>query len=150
MRIKKGLYLLIDNGGNIIVQGNPNDYVIQVHRNVYWSKVAGRVWNYYLTKKLIKELGFCQSNIDGCVLYKGRTIFLLYNYDSILVGTDQNEINDIIKYIKKENIDITVEGDIQDFLGINTEKNIDGTITLSKPHLINQIFKYLRLDEEKQ
>ena len=73
---------------------------------------------------------------------------LLYTDDSILAGPDQNEINEIIKVIKKENIDITVEGDLQDFLGINSEQNRDGTIKSSQPNIIDQILKYTSLDEE--
>ena len=73
----------------------------------------------------------------------------MYTNEYILVGPDQNNINDIIKYIKKENIYITVEGYVQDFLGINIEKNRDGTITLSQQNLIDQILKDIRLDEEK-
>ena len=72
---------------------------------------------------------------------------LLYTNDSILAGPDQNEINEIIKVIKKENIDITVEGDLQDFLGFIIERNSDCAIKLSQPHLIDRILKYLRLDE---
>ena len=53
-RIQKGLDLVIENEGKSIVQGNPNDYVVQVHINVYRSKLSGRVLNEYLTKKIIQ------------------------------------------------------------------------------------------------
>ena len=43
MRIKKGLDILIENEGRSIVQGNSNAYLLQVHRNVYGSKVEERV-----------------------------------------------------------------------------------------------------------
>ena len=43
MRIPKGMDIVIDNEGNSIFQGNSNEYVLQVHRNVYVSKVSGRV-----------------------------------------------------------------------------------------------------------
>ena len=70
----------------------------------------------------------------------------MYTYDSILSGRDQNEINEIIKYIKKKNLDITVEGYLPDFIGVNIAKNIDGTITLSQPHMIDQILKDFMMD----
>ena len=149
MRIPKGSDRVTENEGKNIVQRNPNEYFIQVHINVYESKVAGRVWNDYLTKKLIQEVRFYQSKIDEYVLFKGKRLFLLYTDDSILSVLDQNEINDTIKYINKANIDITVIGDNQNFLGINIEKNRDGNITSSQPHLIDKILKGLRLDKEK-
>ena len=148
MRIPKGLDPVINTEINIIVQGNPNYYLLQVNRNLCGSKVTGRVWNEFLTKKLIREVGFFHSRIDECVLYKGRTLYLLYSYESILAGPDQNDINEIIKDIKKENPDIKVEGYLQDFLGINVKWNIDGTITYNKPHLIDYILKDIISDEE--
>ena len=42
MKIPKGF----DMGEDI----DPNDYVLQIHRNVYGKKDSGRVWNQYLTK----------------------------------------------------------------------------------------------------
>ena len=44
-------------------------------------------------------------------------------------------------------MDITVEGDIQDFLGINIARKRDGSIHLSQPHLIDQILKDLKMRE---
>lgn len=41
-----------------------------------------------------------------------------------------------------------MKGDLQDFLGINIEKKEDGTIHLTQPHLIDQIIKDLRLEED--
>ena len=46
-------------------------------------------------------------------------------------------------------MDLTIEGDLQDFLGVNIEKKKDGTIHLTKPHLIGQILKDLRLDNDR-
>ena len=42
-RIPNGLDTVIDNEGEITVQENPNDYVLQLHINVYGRKVYGRV-----------------------------------------------------------------------------------------------------------
>ena len=67
---------------------NPNYYAIQVHRNVYGSKVSGRFWNYYTIKKIIQEAELFHSRIDKCVLYKFNKLCLLYTDDSILAGPD--------------------------------------------------------------
>jgi hypothetical protein len=56
-----------------------------------------------------------------------------------IAGPDQNEIERAIEDIKAAGLDITVEGDLQDFLGVNIEKKADGTIHLTQPHLIDQI-----------
>ena len=60
-------------------------------------------------------------------------------------GPYSKYIDKIIKYLKKAKLDITVEGDLQYLLGVNIEMNLDGTIHLTQPHLIDQILKDLRL-----
>ena len=75
-------------------------------------------------------------------------MYALYTDDSILAGPDKAEIDQIIKEMQKANLDITIEGDLQDFLGVNIERKPDGTIHLTQPHLIDQILKDLRLEDD--
>jgi hypothetical protein len=99
-------------------------------------------------QSIVKELKFVQSKTDECVLYRGSTMDVLYTDDSILAGPDETEINQIIKEMKQVKLDITVEGGLEDFLGINIDRQKDGTINLTQPHLIDQILKDLRLEDE--
>jgi hypothetical protein len=73
---------------------------------------------------------------------------IIYTNDSILAGPDEKEFNQIIEDMKRVKLDITVEGGLEDFLGINIDRRKDGTIHLTQPHLIDQILKDLRLDKE--
>ena len=145
--VEREIYMKIPKGFEV-KGADPNKYVLKLHRNVYGQKNAGRVWNDYLVDKLINKVGFTQSKIDECVFYKGKTVYVLYTDDSILAGPDKNEIDQIVKDIKAAKLDITDEGDIQDFLGINISIK-KGEIHLAQPHLIDQILKDLRLDGEK-
>jgi hypothetical protein len=145
--VDRDIYMKIPKGFELD-QGDPNDYVLQLHKNVYGQKQAGRVWNKYLVNKLVKELKFVQSKTDECVFYRGSTMYVLYTDDSILAGPDKAEINQIIKEMQKVKLNITVEGDLEDFLGINIDRRKDGTINLTQPHLIDQILKDLRLEDE--
>ena len=138
------LYMRIPKGFEI-EGGNTSDYVLKLHRNVYGTKNAGRTWNKYLVDKLVNEVGMTQSTVDECVFYKGRTMYVLYTDDSIIAGPDEKEIKKVINDIKKAKLDITVEGDLQDFLGINIERRKDGTIHMTQPHLIKQIIEDLKL-----
>jgi hypothetical protein len=119
---------------------------LQLHKNVYGQKQTGRVWNKYLVDKLVKRVSFVQSKVDEYVFYRGQTMYILYTGDSILAGPDEKEIDQIIKEMKQVKLDITIEGNLQDFLGVNIERKLDGTIHLTQPHLIDQILKDLRLD----
>ena len=133
--------------GFTVVDGNNKDYVLKLHRNVYGGKAASRTFYQYLSQKLIDEVGFTRSKVDECVLYRGSVMYVLYTDDSILAGPDLKEVKRAIEDIKKTKLDITIEGDIQDFLGVNIDRKKDGTIHLTQPHLIDQILDDLRLEE---
>ena len=80
---------------------------------------------------------FKQSNYDECVFYKGSTVCLLYTDDSMLVGPDTKEIDQITNDLKKNKLDLTVLGNLKDFLGVNMTKESDGRMHVSQPHLID-------------
>jgi hypothetical protein len=94
--------------------GKTQDFVLQLHKNVYGQKQAGRVWNQYLVNKLTKEFKFEQSQVDECVFYRGKTMHALYTDNSVLAGPEA-EIDKIIKEMQQANLDISIEGDSQDF-----------------------------------
>ena len=102
-----------------------------------------------LGEKLLNELGFKQSKVDECVFYRGHTLYIMYTDNSILAGPSEKEIYQIIKDLRKARLDLTIEGDLQYFLGVNIEKKKDGTIHLTQPHLIDQILNDLRLDNDR-
>jgi Reverse transcriptase (RNA-dependent DNA polymerase) len=50
-------------------------HCLEILKNVYGGKDAGRTWYLYL-KDGLEQLGFEQSKQDECVFYRGKTIFL--------------------------------------------------------------------------
>jgi hypothetical protein len=86
-----------------------------------------------------------RASRDICCSFSFKCVF----DDSILAGPDQKEINKVIKDLKKAKLDITVEGDIQDFLGVNIEKHKNGTIQLTQPHLIDAVLDDLRMKNDQ-
>ena len=73
-------------------------------------------------------------------------MFILYTDDSILAGLDLQELDDIAQKMKAVGLNLTVEGDISDFLGVQIDRINDNIFNLSQPHLINDVLKQLRLD----
>ena len=116
-------------------------------RNIYGACNAGRIWYMHLKKKL-EAIGFKQSKMDECLFYRGKVMYLLYTDDSLLAREDEKEIEKAIRDIKRAGLDITVEGDIQDFLGIHIETLKNGSTKVSQPHLIQQILDNMRLNKE--
>ena len=141
---ERDLYMEIPKGFTID-EGRSDDYALQIHKNIYGQKQAGRVWNQYLVNKLTKELGFRQSKMDECLFYRGSVFYALYTDDSILAGPDKAEIDDIIKQMETIGLNVTDEGSLEDFLGVNISTNDDGTIEMKQPHLIDQILKDLKM-----
>ena len=66
------------------------------------------------------------------VFHKGSTVCLLCTDDSILAGPDKKEIDQIINDLKKNKLDLTVLGDLKDFLGVNMTKESDGRMHVSR------------------
>lgn len=133
MEIPKGLY----------VEG---DHIFKVKRNIYGQKQAGRVWYQYLKKKL-QKVGFKCSNVDENIFYKGSMVYLLYTDDSILVGPNMDEIDESVEAISKL-LEITDEGEVNDFLGVNIERKPNGEIHFTQPHLIDDILKELEFNNK--
>jgi hypothetical protein len=144
--VEKELYMEIPKGMEP-EHGNAKDYVLQLHKNVYGQKQAGRVWNKYLIERL-KRVGFEQSKVDECIFYKGEIVYILYTDDSIIAGPDTEEIDRVIKEMSATGLELTIEGDLQDFLGVNIDRKEDGTIHFTQPHLIDSILEDLGLDKE--
>ena len=132
-----------------VSKGKNKDYVLMMHRNVYGQKNAGRTWNKYLVNKLVNELHFKQSKVDECVFYRGNVLYVLYTDDSIIACPNNEEIEQVMQELRDAKLDITDEGDVKDFLGVHINKQEDGTIHMAQPHLIDQILKDLRMDDEK-
>jgi hypothetical protein len=126
------------------VPDNEQEYVLRIKKNIYGQKQAGHVWNNHLTQTLC-SIGFKPSIVDDCVFYRGKSVYILYTDDSILVGPNQEELDQIIVDMKNAGLDLTVDGDIGDFLGVKIDRHDDGTCILSQPHLIDSILQDLRL-----
>eukprot|EP00978_Attheya_sp_CCMP212_P044563 scaffold314436_cov35-Attheya_sp.AAC.1 len=77
---------------------------------------------------------------------------MIYVDDCILMYPDNQDIDDVIALLQESvggtrPFHITDEGDISDYLGVKVEKLADGTMTLTQPHLIDQIISDLGLKD---
>jgi hypothetical protein len=113
-------------------EGSRDTHVLQLIKNLYGQKQAGRVWNQHLVKQL-SQLGFRQSQVDECVFYYRHSIFLMYMDDTILMGPDEAEL-DVVVSLLKSAFQVEVEGNLCDYLGINIKRQ-GRTYDLTQPQL---------------
>ena len=66
-------------------------------------------------------------------------MYVLYTDDSILMGPDEKELEEVIALIKAQGLELTVDGDISDFLGVELKREADGSINCTQPQLIQKI-----------
>lgn len=121
--------------------------VLKLKNNLYGQKQAGRVWNLFLTEGL-NQLGFTQSKHDPCIFWRASVIIIIYTDDTIVTGPKESLIDQAIKDIG-EKFEITNKESVDDFLGVKIIRDeVNGTLTLTQPQLINSILDDLGLDEK--
>ena len=124
-------------------------FVLKVHRNLYGQKQAGRVWYKYLRKRLITKAGFVPSKHDECLFFRGKVMYALYIDDSILGAPTRHELDVAIAAIKDAKLQITLEGDLADFLGVKIERKSRNEIIFTQPHLTDDILHEIGLQHAK-
>ena len=83
-------------------------------------------------KKNLLKLGFKPSEHDECIFYYGKTVFIVYTDNTILLGLDQHKIDTLVKRLGKT-FKIEDQGELSDYLGIKIEKKQDGTLEWTQP-----------------
>ena len=118
-KVERDLYMQIPTG-----YSKPGitskTHALQLIKNLYGQKQAGRVWNKYMTERTI-ALGFKQSEADECVFYFKRSVLLVYTDDCIMMGPCDKELDKMLKKPKSA-FDLTEEGDLCDYLGIKVTR----------------------------
>jgi Reverse transcriptase (RNA-dependent DNA polymerase) len=91
-------------------------HCLKILKNVYGGKDAGRTWYLYL-KDGLEQLGFEQSKQDESVFYCGKTIFLVYMDDAIILALDDSTIDQCITDLSTS-FSVEDQGTIEDYLGV--------------------------------
>ena len=134
--IDRDMYMEFPRGFTVPGGVDRKAFVLKLHRNLYGQKQAGRVWCKYLRKRLITKAEFVQSKHDECLFFRGKVMYALYIDDSILGAPTRHELDVAITAIKDANLQITLEGNLADFLGVKIERKSPNEIIFTQPHLI--------------
>ena len=135
------LFMEVPRGFTLdIPDANNKDYCLELKKNIYGSRNAGRIWTKYIDKGL-RDIGFVPSQVDECLYYRGSTIFMLYVDDAICIDASMDKVHQVYKDILSAGYDISDEGDLKDYLGVDVDRQPDGSIHMSQPKLIEQILQ---------
>ena len=147
--IDRDMYMEFPRGFTVPGGVDRKAFVLKLHRNLYGQKQAGRLWYKYLRKRLITKAGFVQSKHDECLFFRGKVMYALYIDDSILGAPTHQELDVAISAIKDAKLQITLEGDLADFLGVKIERKSPNEIIFTQPHLIDYVLNDLGLRHAK-
>jgi hypothetical protein len=75
------------------------------------------------------------SLIDDCVFFRGDIIFMVYVDDGIFLGSNNLQLQEVIKEIQNLGLNIKNQGHQADCVSVNIKKLKDGSyvFTMSKP-----------------
>jgi hypothetical protein len=132
------LYCGIPQGFHFSGTQQARSHVLKILKNLYSQKQAGKVWNDYMNHTVIKELGCTRSRVDQCLYYHDQTLFCVYVDDGIFGGPNAEDIDKLKKRMGKV-FEMTDEGDLSDYLGVNIDHQEDGSIEMTQPHLIDPL-----------
>ena len=82
------------------------------------------------------KLEFKQSEVDKCIFYYKRSIFIVFTNHTILLGPDAQELDNIVSLLQQQ-FKISNEGNLCDYLGIQMKQLPNGSLELTQPHLIH-------------
>jgi len=128
--------------------GNSDVYVILISKNLYGLKQAGNNWFDKLRESLLSR-GFCQSSIDPCLFIRKDIILIVYVNDCLLFAKSDAFLDSFVTSLQSE-FNLTCDGDVGAFLGLQLTRTSTGSLELNQPGLIGKIAKECGLDEESK
>ena len=105
--------------------GKPEKYVLKLNKNLYGLRQAAFNWFEY--SKGLTDRGFVPSKVDPCLFISSDSLVLVYVDDTTIFAKKGSTINQIVKSLSSD-FDLTDEGGVENFLGVNMKHHEDGSI----------------------
>ena len=121
-------------------------YVLHLQKSLYGLKNSGRNWFQMLSKGLT-DRNFVPSQVDPCIFYRDDAIILVY-VDDCIIFSKSNKINDsIVASLQNgaEHFNLTDEGDVSRYLGVDIHHYDDGRMEMRQPYLVERCLKAMEV-----
>ena len=124
-----------------------NDYVLKLNKSLYGLRQAPLSWFAHL-KEHLEQQGFVPSKVDQCLFINhDKKIFCLVYIDNVVwVAPDRQWINKVLELLKDE-FEMTREGDVAAFLGIQFKHLSGREIEMQQIGLIERVLKATGLQD---
>ena len=124
-------------------------YVLELKSSLYGLKQSSANW-YDCLKKGLERRGFKESKSDPCVFIKKGMIILTYVDDCILISDKTEMLEQFMTSLKNgiEKFEVTDEGPLDKYLGVEIEKLKDNEFILRQPFLIQRILTLLNVTDD--
>jgi hypothetical protein len=120
-----------------------SDSVLKLKKSLYGQTIAPKLW-YEKLKKGLENRGFVASKVDPCMFISRKVVICSYVDDLTIYAMTQRPIDDLLESFRNDgdqyNWEMTVEGSVHEFLGINIERN-GNKWKMTQTGLINNVLK---------
>lgn len=125
--------------------------VCKLQRSLYGLKQSARAWNMKMNNILLAN-GFARSKADQCLYTKfehGKWMYVLMYVDDLIVVHESDDA--VVKFAKLMNKHFTVNdlGEVSYYLGIQIEREADGSFLLSQSAKIAAILDQFGMKDTK-
>ncbi|KAE8242447.1 hypothetical protein A4X03_0g8033, partial [Tilletia caries] len=130
------------------------DDAVQLLRSMYGLKQSGREWNEVLVAAL-RKAGFEQLKSEPCIFVLNpndpkRIVVLAVYVDDILIFTPSQEECDRVKAFLRAEFEITDNGPIHHFLGVQVQRNKEtGDVRLNQTAYAKATLQRYRMEDAK-
>ena len=142
--LPKPIYLELPPGYKAANPGS-HDKVMKINKSLYGDRRAANLWYRMLRKSLIEEMGFHASEMDPCLFVKEGCVIITYVDDVIIFGRNGAEIDAVLQRFKDLKYDFSRDAGFSSYLGIQIDRQDDGKIKLTQPHLKASVVDVLGL-----
>ena len=114
------IFMTIPYGFKVVGGGN-DQYMLELKKNLYRLKQAGKTWFEYLSTTLTQDLGFTQSMVNQCVFYREGVVFIVWVDDCLCFHKNPKDADLLMKELM-EKFTLTEEGELgltaMEYLGV--------------------------------
>ena len=146
----------VDLGADVFMElpfgfefGPKGKFVLKLNKNLYGLKSAASNWFLKISKGLESE-NFVKSEVDQCVFIRHDCIVLVYVDDVIALARDGSVPDKLVANLKEKQFDLTDDGTLDKYLGVDIKHNLDGSFELSQPYLIERTLKVLGVEGDSK